>query len=270
MLHFSRKKDQPESMVKHNLARIWRLAGLLLFSCFFSGISAFSQSGSVNISLGANRQLSDQFSHYRTGVHFSPGLEYRFNRHFSLEGMLQFGSHNFDDRLSHYLESTPVSKNPPSLRVKNSEFAMGLTPKFYFSTLKGSWEYFVAPQLLHYRVKSDVSIHNLQETWYGYLDRKKVVGYYKSDNLWTMGVFAGLQRRNPGELGFSVQLGWQPINFGQTMNRIDENENFRHVHFKSSQVVARVCLRWNDGIRFIADLFSLVLEGLLQPDGPYE
>ena len=233
------------------------LSALLLFSYLCK-----AQNGSINLSFGVNRQISDRIKKYKTGGHFSPGIEYRFNSSFALEGMVQFGVHNFEDKFKEYFSEKPPNDNYPSLRIRNTEITTGITPKMFFSSHKGNWEYFVAPQLLLYSVKSDISIHNLEQTWYGYFDRKKVIGYYNSKNNLSVGLFVGTKRINKNS-NFSIQLGWQHINFGKTMNRISNDNNINPSDFKTNQLVLRVCVKWKNGFTFLKDIGSAILWGLI-------
>lgn len=221
------------------------------------------QNGAINLSLGLNRQISNNIKKYNTGGHFSPGIEYRFNSRFALEGMVQFGIHNFDNKFNNYLNEEPANQDFPTLSVRNTIFAAGITPKIFFSNHSGNWEYFVGPQLLLYNIKSDISIHNIEQTWYGFLDKSKVIGYYKSANNLSTGLFVGIKRRVHKDKTFSVQLGWQPINFGKTMNRIGEVETIKPQNFQTNQLVVRVCFKWKDGFIFLKDMISGILYGLI-------
>ena len=242
---------------KFHLKFLLALITLLLFSYLCK-----AQNGAINLSFGVNRQISNRINEFNTGGHFSPGIEYRFNSFFALEGMVQFGVHNFDDKFKDYISETPPNYNYPSLRIRNTEITAGFTPKIFFSSHKGNWEYFVAPQLLLYSLKSDISIHNLEQTWYGYFDRKKVIGYYNSKNNLSVGIFVGTKRINKNS-NFSIQLGWQHINFGKTMNKISNDNNINPPDFQTNQVILRVCVKWNNGFKFLKDIASGLLWGLI-------
>jgi len=235
---------------------------LILITLLLSTYLCKAQNGAINLSFGVNRQISNRIKEYNTGGHFSPGIEYRFNSSFALEGMVQFGVHNFEDNVRDYIIEAPPNYNYPSLQIRNTEFTAGITPKIFFSSHKGNWEYFAAPQLLLYSVKSDISIHNIEHTWYGYFDKKEVIGYYNSENNLSLGIFVGTKRIKKNS-NFSIQLGWQHINFGKTMNHISEGSNIKPPDFQTNQVVLRVCVKWNNGFTFLKDIAGGILWGLI-------
>jgi hypothetical protein len=225
-----------------------------------------AQKGSVNFSLGFSKVVSSQFSAFSPGGNISPGLEYWFNPYFSLSCMGQWGFNKYENHYTNTISELFVEDNSTAIQINNSEFILGLSPKIYTNNLSGKWNFYCAPALLFYRVQSDISEILSVQNGSRITTKQRVLGLYQSTNNFSFGFSAGAQLRNANNKTFTIELGWQNIDYGKSMNGINDLLDADSMNFATSQILAKISIQWYNGFTFLEDFINLVVSGIVDDE----